>query len=38
MVSQRRVGVLLGYANIFAKNLVNLLYVPLLLRFLGQGD
>lgn len=38
MASQRKVGALLGYANIFAKNLVNLLYVPLLLRFLGQGD
>lgn len=38
MASQRKVGALLGYANILAKNLVNLMYVPLLLRFLGQGD
>lgn len=36
--SQRRIGVLLGYANVVAKNLVNLLYVPLLLHFLGQDD
>ena len=38
MTSQRKTGALLGYANILAKNLVNLLYVPLLLHFLGQGD
>lgn len=38
MASQRKAGALLGYANILAKNLVNLMYVPLLLRFLGQGD
>lgn len=38
MTNQRKAGALLGYANIFAKNLVNLLYVPLLLHFLGQGD
>lgn len=38
MVSQRKAGALLGYVNVVAKNLVNLLYVPLLLHFLGQGD
>ena len=38
MASQRKGGALLGYANILAKNLVNLMYVPLLLHFLGQGD
>lgn len=38
MVSQRRAGAILGYLNVLAKNLVNLLYVPLLLHFLGQGD
>ena len=38
MASQRKVGALLGYMNILAKNLVNLTYVPLLLHFLGQGD
>lgn len=38
MVSQRKAGALLGYVNVIAKNLVNLLYVPLLLHFLGQGD
>lgn len=38
MNSQRRVGALLGYVNILMRNLVNLMYVPLLLHFLGQGD
>ncbi|MBW3079553.1 oligosaccharide flippase family protein [Bifidobacterium simiiventris] len=38
MVSQRKAGAALGYVNVVAKNLVNLLYVPLLLHFLGQGD
>lgn len=38
MASQRKFGALLGYANILAKNLVNLMYVPLLLHFLGQED
>ena len=38
MHSKRRAGVLLGYANIVVKNAVNLLYTPLLLAFVGQGD
>ena len=38
MRSQRKAGAVLGYLNIGAKNLVNLIYVPLLLHFLGQGD
>ena len=38
MTNQRRSGAFLGYVNIFVKNLVNLIYVPLLLHFLGQGD
>ncbi|NMM96407.1 Polysaccharide biosynthesis protein [Bifidobacterium sp. DSM 109960] len=38
MASQKKVGALLGYANILVKNLVNLIYVPLLLHFMGQGD
>lgn len=38
MINQRRNGAFLGYINIFVKNLVNLIYVPLLLHFLGQGD
>lgn len=38
MQSQKKAGVVLGYLNIGAKNLVNLIYVPLLLHFLGQGD
>lgn len=36
--SQKKAGAVLGYLNIGAKNLVNLIYVPLLLHFLGQGD
>ena len=38
MASQKKAGALLGYANILVKNLVNLIYVPLLLHFLGQGN
>lgn len=38
MRSQRRIGVLLGYANIIVKNLVNLIYTPMLLSFVGQAD
>ena len=38
MTGQRKVGALLGYVNVIAKNLVNLAYVPLLLHFIGQGD
>lgn len=36
--SQRRIGIVLGYANILAKNLVNLIYTPMLLAFVGQAD
>lgn len=38
MPSQRRAGVVLGYANIIIKNLVNLVYTPMLLSFVGQAD
>lgn len=38
MKSQRRTGVILGYANIIVKNLVNLVYTPMLLSFVGQAD
>lgn len=38
MSSQRRAGIVLGYANIVAKNLVNLVYTPMLLSFVGQAD
>lgn len=31
-------GATLGYVNIIAKNLINLLYTPILIRMLGQGD
>lgn len=36
--SSRRAGAILGYANIIVKNIVNLLYTPMLLAFVGQGD
>lgn len=38
MASQRKAGALLGYANIAVKNLVNLVYTPMLLSFVGQAD
>lgn len=38
MVSQRKAGALLGYTNIFVKNLVNLVYTPMLLHFVGQAE
>ena len=38
MVSQRKAGAILGYANIIVKNLVNLVYTPMLLAFVGQAD
>ena len=38
MPSQRRIGVILGYANIIVKNIVNLVYTPMLLSFVGQAD
>ena len=38
MPNQRRTGVILGYANIIAKNLVNLVYTPMLLSFVGKAD
>lgn len=38
MTSQRKAGALLGYVNIIVKNLVNLIYTPMLLSFVGQAD
>lgn len=38
MVSQRKAGAVLGYLNIIVKNLVNLIYTPMLLAFVGQAD
>lgn len=38
MLSQRRIGVVLGYVNIIVKNIVNLIYTPMLLSFVGQAD
>lgn len=38
MLSQRKSGVLLGYVNIIAKNLINLIYTPMLLSFVGQAE
>lgn len=38
MYSQRRAGAILSYINIILKNVINFLYVPLLLRLVGQAD
>lgn len=38
MASQRRTGAILGYTNVAVKNIVYLLYTPMLLAFMGQGD
>lgn len=38
MPNQRKAGAALGYANIVVKNVVNLLYTPMLLAFVGQGE
>lgn len=36
--NERRLGALLGYLNIIIKNIVNLVYTPMLLAFVGQAD
>lgn len=36
--SQIKTGAILGYINILVKNIVNLIYTPLLLSFVGQAD
>lgn len=36
--NQRKAGIVLGYVNIVVKNLVNLVYTPMLLAFVGQAD
>lgn len=38
MASQRKAGAFLGYINIIVKNLVNLVYTPMLLSFVGLAD
>lgn len=38
MINQRKAGAILGYINLAVKSLVNLVYTPLLLSFVGQGD
>ena len=38
MSNQRKAGAILGYANIVVKNIVNLLYTPMLLSFVAQAD
>ena len=38
MINQRKVGALLGYLNILVKNIVNLVYTPMLLSFVGQAE
>jgi O-antigen/teichoic acid export membrane protein len=37
-MSQRKIGALLSYLNIIVKNLVVLMYTPILLRYLGQSQ
>lgn len=37
-MTQRRIGILLSYINLVAKNLVTFIYTPILLRFLGQSE
>lgn len=38
MSNQRRMGAVLSYINIIAKNLVTFMYTPFLLRFVGQAN
>ena len=38
MLNQRRAGVVLSYINMIAKNLVNFIYVPILIRMLGKSE
>ncbi|MDT2757490.1 oligosaccharide flippase family protein [Enterococcus asini] len=38
MSNQRRLGAVLSYVNIILKNITNFLYVPILLRLVGQAD
>lgn len=38
MDRQRKIGALLSYINIIAKNLVNFMYTPFLLKYVGQAD
>ncbi|ATO45705.1 hypothetical protein LF20184_02550 [Companilactobacillus farciminis KCTC 3681 = DSM 20184] len=38
MGNQRKLGAVLSYLNIIAKNLVTFLYTPFLLRFVGQAN
>lgn len=38
MMSQKRLGIILSYANLIAKNMVTFIYTPILLRFLGQSE
>lgn len=38
MGNQRKLGAVLSYLNIIAKNLVTFLYTPFLLRFVGQAS
>lgn len=37
-MGQRKTGALLSYLNIIFKNIVNFLYTPFLLRYVGQAD
>ncbi|RNE43146.1 putative membrane protein EpsK [Lacticaseibacillus paracasei] len=37
-MNQRRIGVLLSYINMLAKNIVTFIYIPFLIRALGQSE
>lgn len=36
--SERRIAIVLSYANIIIKNLIVFLYTPFLLKYLGQSE
>jgi len=38
MNNQRKIGAILSYSNVIAKNLITFMYVPFLLRFVGQAN
>lgn len=38
MGRERKIGALLSYSNIIIKNLINFIYTPFLLKYLGQSD
>ena len=37
-MSQRKLGTILSYLNIFLSNTISLIYTPYMLRMLGQSE